>query len=79
MAGPVPAAGRMRTARTASLVAPAVAALTYVRFVRPWQLTWGSTAVEVSRPLPSDDLVPSPTFNATRASTINAPPQQVWS
>jgi len=60
------------------LAAPAVAALAYARFARPWQLTWGATAAEVARPLPSDDLVPDPTFDATRAITIDAPPGQVW-
>ena len=32
----------------------------------------------MSRPLPGDDLVPRPTFNATRAITIAAPPEEVW-
>ena len=68
----------MRPSRTVLLVAPAVAELAYSRFVRPWQLTWGATAAETSRALPSDDLVPNPTFNATRAITIAAPPEAVW-
>lgn len=45
---------------------------------RPWQLAWGATADEVARSLPGDDLVPFPTFNATRAISIGAPPEQVW-
>ena len=68
----------MRPARTVLLLAPAITALVYARFVRPWQLTWGATNAEVSRALPSDDLVPNPTFNATRAITIAAPPEAVW-
>lgn len=59
-------------------LALSVSAVAYVRYVRSWQLTWGATAAEVSRRLPSDDLVPAPTFNATRAITIDAPPEQVW-
>ncbi len=59
-------------------LALSVSAVVYVRYVRPWQLTWGATAPEVSRRLPSDDLVLAPTFNATRAITIDAPPEQVW-
>ena len=55
-----------------------MAALAYVRYVRPWQLTWGATAAEVTRRLPSDDLVTHPTFDATRAITLDAPPEQVW-
>ncbi len=49
-----------------------------MRFVRPWQLTWGATPAEVVRPLPSDALVTDPTFDATRAITLEAPPEQVW-
>ncbi len=60
------------------LLALALTGLAYLRWVRPWQLTWGATAAEVSRPLPSDDFVLAPTFNATRAITIDAPPEQVW-
>ena len=50
----------------------------YVRCLRPWQLTWGASPGEVSRPLPGDDLVPRPTFNATRAISIAAPPAEIW-
>jgi hypothetical protein len=46
--------------------------------VRPWQLHWGATPEEVSRALPGDDLVLRPTFNATRAITVSAPPEQIW-
>jgi hypothetical protein len=61
------------------LAAAAAGAVTgYVRYVRPWQLTWGATSEEVSRPLPGDDLVARPTFNATRAISIAATPEQVW-
>lgn len=54
------------------------AAAVYGSVWRPWQLTWGATSDEVARPLPGDDLVPFPTFNATRATSIGAPPEQVW-
>ncbi len=53
-------------------------ALAYMRLFRPWQLSWGATADEVRRPLPGDDLVPYPTFNATRAISIAALPEQIW-
>jgi hypothetical protein len=55
----------------------AVVAL-YVRVFRPWQLSWGATAEEVSRPLPGDEIVPDPTFDATRAITIDATPERIW-
>ena len=60
------------------LAGSAAAAFVYLRYVRPWQLTWGATAAEVSRDLPSDDLVSRPTFDATRAITLEPPPEQVW-
>ena len=59
------------------LTLPLVAAV-YGRYARPWQLTWGATPAEVSRTLPSDDLVHAPHFNATRAITVAAPPERVW-
>ncbi len=64
----------------ASVAAGSVAALAvaYLRWVRPWQLTWGSTEAEVAMALPGDDLVSRPSFDATRAITIAAPPEQIY-
>ena len=56
----------------------AAAVISYVRWVRPWQLSWGAMPEELARSLPGDDLVEKPTFNATRAITIAAPPDKVW-
>ncbi|MGY2002661.1 hypothetical protein [Blastococcus sp. SYSU DS1024] len=50
----------------------------HLAVVRPRQLTWGATAAEVARSVPGDDLVTSPTFDATRAITIAAPPEEIW-
>lgn len=50
----------------------------YLRFFRPWQLSWGATADEVGRTLPGDEVVSDPTFDATRAITIAATPEQIW-
>jgi hypothetical protein len=47
-------------------------------FYRPWQMNWGATAEEVARSMPGDEVVPFPTFNATRAVTIEAPPEVIW-
>ena len=58
--------------------AASAAALAYLRLIRPWQLSWGATADEVGRPLPGDEVVPDPTFNATRAITIAARPDHIW-
>lgn len=64
--------------RTALMITLPIAAFVYTRHVRPWQLTWGATPAEVSRSLPSDQLVERPSFNATRAITIDAAPHDVW-
>jgi hypothetical protein len=50
----------------------------YLRFIRLWQLRWGATDEEVGRAMPGDDVVKSPMFNATRAVTIQARPEEIW-
>jgi hypothetical protein len=69
--------------RLAPLMAGAAAATTAalvlaLRLYRPWQLRWGSTDEEVHSALPGDEVVPDPTFAATRAITVDAPPERVW-
>jgi hypothetical protein len=68
----------MRSRTLLALLAAPTVLLVYSRYVRPWQLSWGATPEELSRPLPSDELVTRPTFNATRAITIAAPPEEIW-
>ncbi len=66
-------------ARTVAAIALAAAGLiAYLRVIRPWQLRWGATDEEVARAMPGDDIVPRPTFNATRAVTVAMPPQDIW-
>ena len=67
--------GRIALLVTIFLVA---LALLFHFVYRPWQLTWGATAAEVARPMPGDELVDSPSFNATRAVTVNAPAERIW-
>ena len=50
----------------------------YLRFIRTWQLRWGATDEEVARAMPGDDVVKHPTFNAPRAVTIQARPEEIW-
>ena len=45
---------------------------------RPWALTWGSTDEEIVRVMPGDEALEQPTFNATRAVTIEATPEDIW-
>jgi hypothetical protein len=59
-------------------VALLAAGLLYSLAVRPWFLRWGATDAELSKPLPGDSLVQGARGSATRAITINAPPERVW-
>jgi hypothetical protein len=50
----------------------------YFLWARPYQLRWGATDEEVSRPMPGDEINPDPSFLATRAITIAGTPEQIW-
>ncbi len=46
--------------------------------VRRRHLRWGATDDEVAGAMPGDEIVPKPSFSATRALSIAAPPEAVW-
>ncbi|MEO8613070.1 MAG: hypothetical protein ABI690_34575 [Chloroflexota bacterium] len=50
----------------------------YLRLIRSWQLRWGANDIEVDRSMAGDEVVQFPTFNATRAVTIQAQPEQIY-
>jgi hypothetical protein len=50
----------------------------HVGVYRPRQLRWGATDEEVARQMPGDEIVHLPVFNATRAVTVNARPEEIW-
>lgn len=50
----------------------------YLLWIRPWQLRWGATDAEVASPMPGDDIVIRPNFNATRGVTVKAKPVDIW-
>jgi len=54
------------------------AVLIYAQVVRPWLLAWGAKPAEAARTLPGDALLPEVPSSATRAITIDAPPEGVW-
>jgi hypothetical protein len=56
-----------------------ILAVAYPAVVRPWMLRWGATDQERRKPLPGDELVPDPLTTSTRAITVNAPIDVVWS
>jgi hypothetical protein len=45
---------------------------------RRWHMRWGATRSEAAAAMPGDELVPVSHFTATRAITIDAPPEAVW-
>jgi hypothetical protein len=45
---------------------------------RRWHQRWGATDDEVRAAMPGDDLIEDVAYLATRAITIDAPPEAVW-
>lgn len=41
---------------------------------RHWHLRWGASDEEIRDVMPGDEVVPSASFNATRASRLTLPP-----
>jgi hypothetical protein len=67
--------------RTIALILDAMTAIPWFvtsPLVRPWHLRWGATVDEVRTAMPGDDVVRRAQFNATRAVTVDAPPERVW-
>ena len=46
--------------------------------LRPWYMYWGATGSEVRGAYPGDELTPNMHSLATRAITIQVPPEKVW-
>lgn len=59
-----------------ALLATLLASFHYV--YRPWQMNWGATPEEISRPMAGDEIVEAPNFDATRAVTVDAPAERIW-
>lgn len=53
-------------------------ATVYLAVIRPWYMRWGATDEEVARVMPGDEIVAQPTFNSTRAVTIEGSPDEIW-
>jgi hypothetical protein len=67
----------IRAATAGLVLVVALCAVVWLVY-RPWALSWGSTDEEISRSMPGDEVIPKPTFNATRAVTIDATPEEIW-
>ncbi|WP_046468966.1 hypothetical protein [Allosalinactinospora lopnorensis] len=50
----------------------------YGLLVRPRVLSWGATREEAERTYPGDELVPDAQGSSTMATTLPAPPEDVW-
>ena len=50
----------------------------YLRFGRPWVLSWGAHVHEADMALPGDEILKDATLQTTRAISIEAPPNAVW-
>jgi hypothetical protein len=45
---------------------------------RRWHQHWGATDEEITKPLPSDDLIPAARLDSTHAITVHAPADRIW-
>jgi hypothetical protein len=68
----------MKRAALAAAVVAAASAVGWRQVLGPWQQRWGATDDEVVMALPGDERVAEPAAQATRAVTIEAPPEAVW-
>jgi hypothetical protein len=55
-----------------------ILAVLYAGWARPRMLRWGATAEEVAAAFPGAEIVPGGVRGATMATTLDAPPEQVW-
>lgn len=63
----------------AALVGAAVTlTIAWTRWFAPAMRGWGARPNDPYRPLPGDELVPTPDIRHTRAITIAAPPEAIW-
>ena len=67
---------RVRIAIAGAVIGTTVG-ITIGRTVRWWR-TWGVDPLESGKPLPGDDLVPTPTAIDTRGIVVDAPPEAIW-
>ncbi len=71
--------GKLCRAVAALVSAVTVAGAVHLALVRPWMNRWGANDDEVRASLPGDDVVPDPDMETTRAVTIAASADEVFS
>ena len=70
--------GHRRRAGLLPLVTTFAAAAFHACWLRPRMLTWGATEEEIRQVCPGDGLVPDADSSSTMATTLPAPPGEVW-
>lgn len=70
---------RRERRRLRAVAPPSVAAAAVLYGLRRLGRRSGVTGREAAEALPGDEIVPKPMWQSTRAITIAAPPEQVWS
>src|SRR5215203_5012912 len=60
------------------LAALSVTTAFYGAVVRPRVLRWGATGDEAARTFPGDELIQHADGQSTMATTLPAPPEEVW-
>ncbi len=68
----------MKRSTVVGIVALFVLVRLYLKRIRPWQLRWGATDEEITRTMPGDEIVEQPSFDATRAVTIQATADRIY-
>ena len=73
-----PASAPTVVLRSAEMVLLALPLFAAAPLLRRWHLRWGASDDELAREMPGDELVRDPSFEATSAITVDAPPCAVW-
>ena len=68
----------VRTVAGALAIGFAAVSAAYALVLRPRLLRWGATDDEIAGPFPGAGIVPGASRGGTMATTIEAPPAQVW-
>jgi hypothetical protein len=61
-----------------ALLLAAILLVIYWFVVRQWFFRWGASREDLQRVMPGDHLVDAPTYAATLAVAIDAPPECIW-
>ncbi|GAA2740787.1 hypothetical protein [Kitasatospora cinereorecta] len=69
---------RRATVGPAAVASVAAVLVLHALVLRPRMLTWGATSEEAARSYPGDDLIAAAESGSTMATTLPAPPSELW-